>query len=87
MSQHLKKKSIFARQNVSGGVPSSVAWSKLKFADFRAKYCGFFIQNKNLKQCKNVKKKETTNPESGIETAAGVLVVLLSLLLGRVLLC
>ena len=29
-----RKKSIFAKQNVSGGVPSSIAWSKLKFARF-----------------------------------------------------
>ena len=33
------------KTNVSGDLPPLFTWSKLKIADFRAKYCGFFIQN------------------------------------------
>ena len=48
-------KRYICKTKFSGCVPSTVAWSKLKFADFRSKYCGFFIQNKDFKHCKSVK--------------------------------
>ena len=55
LSQHIFSKSIFAKQNTLGSVPSSVAVSKLIFADFRAKCCGFFLQNENINVGKSVK--------------------------------